>query len=296
MLHIKRVGIHKETIYTCYILENRKLVGIVTAKDLMTMDDDVTMEEIMETEIISVSTHTDQEEVVRLFRKYDLLALPVVDAGNLMVGIVTVDDVMDVMVDEVTEDMSIMAAVIPNEESYFDTGVFQHAKSRIVWLLVLMLSATFSGMIITHYEAALSSMPLLVSFIPMLMGTGGNCGSQSSTLIIRGMSLDEIQFNDIFKAMFKEFRVSLIVGVVLAIVNAVRIMLMYQNPVLALITGISLAATVMMAKLIGCTLPLLAKRLHLDPAIMAAPIITTLVDMGSIFLYFNIAIRFLDKM
>lgn len=296
MLHIKRVGIHKETIYTCYILENRKLVGIVTAKDLMTMDDDVTMEEIMETEIISVSTHTDQEEVVRLFRKYDLLALPVVDAGNLMVGIVTVDDVMDVMVDEVTEDMSIMAAVIPNEESYFDTGVFQHAKSRIVWLLVLMLSATFSGMIITHYEAALSSMPLLVSFIPMLMGTGGNCGSQSSTLIIRGMSLDEIQFNDIFKAMFKEFRVSLIVGVVLAIVNAIRIMLMYQNPILALITGISLAATVMMAKLIGCTLPLLAKRLHLDPAIMAAPIITTLVDMGSIFLYFNIAIRFLDKM
>lgn len=296
MLHIKRVGIHKETIYTCYILENRKLVGIVTAKDLMTMDDDVTMEEIMETEIISVSTHTDQEEVVRLFRKYDLLALPVVDAGNLMVGIVTVDDVMDVMVDEVTEDMSIMAAVIPNEESYFDTGVFQHAKSRIVWLLVLMLSATFSGMIITHYEAALSSMPLLVSFIPMLMGTGGNCGSQSSTLIIRGMSLDEIQFNDIFKAMFKEFRVSLIVGVVLAIVNAVRIMLMYQNPVLALITGVSLIATVMMAKLIGCTLPLLAKRLHLDPAIMAAPIITTLVDMGSIFLYFNIAIRFLDKM
>ena len=189
-----------------------------------------------------------------------------------------------------------MAAMTPNEKSYFDTGVFQHARSRIVWLLVLMLSATFSGMIITHYEAAMSSMPLLVSFIPMLMGTGGNCGSQSSTLIIRGMSLDEIQFGDIFKAMFKEFRVSIIVGITLALVNAVRIMIMYQSPMMAVITGISLVATVIMAKLIGCVLPLLAKKIHLDPAIMAAPIITTLVDMGSIFLYFNIATRFLEKM
>ena len=294
LLHIKRVGIHKETIYTCYILEHRKLVGIVTAKDLMTMDDDVTMEEIMETEIKSVTTHTDQEEVVRLFRKYDLLALPVVDADNLMVGIVTVDDAMDVMVDEVTEDITIMAAMTPSEKSYFDTGVFQHAKSRILWLLLLMLSATFSGMIITHYEAAFASMPLLVSFIPMLTGTGGNCGSQSSTLIIRGMSLDEIHFNDIFKAMFKEFRVSIIVGIVLACVNGIRIMLMYQEPMLALITGMSLVATVIMSKLIGCTLPLLAKRVNLDPAIMAAPIITTLVDMCSIFLYFNIATMFIN--
>lgn len=294
LLHIKRVGIHKETIYTCYILEHRKLVGIVTAKDLMTMDDDVTMEEIMETEIKSVTTHTDQEEVVRLFRKYDLLALPVVDADNLMVGIVTVDDAMDVMVDEVTEDITIMAAMTPSEKSYFDTGVFQHAKSRILWLLLLMLSATFSGMIITHYEAAFASMPLLVSFIPMLTGTGGNCGSQSSTLIIRGMSLDEIHFKDIFKAMFKEFRVSIIVGIVLACANGIRIMLMYQEPVLALITGMSLVATVIMSKLIGCTLPLLAKRVNLDPAIMAAPIITTLVDMCSIFLYFNIATMFIN--
>lgn len=294
MLHIKRVGIHKETIYTCYILEHRKLVGIVTAKDLMTMDDDVTMEEIMETEIKSVSTHSDQEEVVRLFRKYDLLALPVVDADNLMVGIVTVDDAMDVMVDEATEDITIMAAMTPSEKSYFDTGVFQHARSRILWLLLLMLSATFSGMIITHYEAAFASMPLLVSFIPMLTGTGGNCGSQSSTLIIRGMSLDEIHFKDTFKAMFKEFRVSIIVGIVLACVNAIRIMLMYRDPVLALITGLSLVATVMMSKMIGCTLPLLAKRINLDPAIMAAPIITTLVDMCSIFLYFNIATMFMD--
>lgn len=296
MTHIKRVGIHKETIYTCYILEHRKLVGIVTAKDLMTMDDDITMEEIMETEIKSVTTHTDQEEVVRLFRKYDLLALPVVDADNLMVGIVTVDDAMDVMVDEVTEDITKMAAMTPNEKSYFDTSVFQHAKSRILWLLLLMLSSTFSGLIITKYEAAFASVPLLVSFIPMLTGTGGNCGSQSSTLIIRGMSLDEIHFNDIFRAMFKEFRVSIIVGIVLACVNGVRIILMYQEPVLALVLGLSLIATVMMSKMIGCVLPLLAKRINLDPAIMAAPIITTLVDMCSIFLYFNIATFFISKL
>lgn len=296
MTHIKRVGIHKETIYTCYILEHRKLVGIVTAKDLMTMDDDVTMEEIMETEIKSVTTHTDQEEVVRLFRKYDLLALPVVDADNLMVGIVTVDDAMDVMVDEATEDITKMAAMTPNEKSYFDTSVFQHAKSRILWLLLLMLSSTFSGLIITKYEAAFASVPLLVSFIPMLTGTGGNCGSQSSTLIIRGMSLDEIHFSDIFRAMFKEFRVSIIVGIVLACVNGVRIVLMYQEPVLALVLGLSLIATVMMSKMIGCVLPLLAKRVNLDPAIMAAPIITTLVDMCSIFLYFNIATMFISKL
>lgn len=296
MTHIKRVGIHKETIYTCYILEHRKLVGIVTAKDLMTMDDEVTMEEIMETEIKYVSTHTDQEEVVRLFRKYDLLALPVLDADNLMVGIVTVDDAMDVMVDEATEDITKMAAMTPNEKSYFDTSVFQHAKSRILWLLLLMLSSTFSGLIITRYEAAFASMPLLVSFIPMLTGTGGNCGSQSSTLIIRGMSLDEIHFGDIFRAMFKEFRVSIIVGIVLALANGLRIMLMYQDPMLAIIIGLSLIATVMMSKMIGCVLPLLAKKVNLDPAIMAAPIITTLVDMCSIYLYFNIATMFLAKM
>lgn len=296
MTHIKRVGIHKETIYTCYILERRRLVGIVSAKDLMTMDDDVTMEEIMETEIKSVSTHTDQEEVVRLFRKYDLLALPVVDADNLMVGIVTVDDAMDVLVDEATEDITRMAAVNPSEESYFDTPVLTHAKNRIMWLLVLMLSSTITGMIITKYEKAFEALPILVSFIPMLTGTGGNCGSQSSTLIIRGISLDEIQFKDLFRTVFTEFRVSIIVGLVLAVANGLRIILMYHNTTLALIIGLSLMATVMISKMIGCMLPLFAKKLKMDPAIMAAPLITTLVDMCSIYLYFNIANLFIGKL
>lgn len=289
MTHIKRVGIHKETIYTCYILEHRKLVGIVTAKDLMTMDDDVTMEEIMETDIKYVTTHSDQEEVVRLFRKYDLLALPVVDADNLMVGIVTVDDAMDVMVDETTEDISRMAAISPNEKSYFDTSVFQHAKSRIGWLLFLMLSSTATGLIITHYEKAFAAVPLLVSFIPMLTGTGGNCGAQSSALIIRGLALDEIHFQDIFKAIFKEFRVAVVVGSMLAVVNGVRIMLMYHDAQIAIILGLSLLVTIVIAKMIGCMLPLLATRINVDPAIMSSPIVSTLVDASSILIYFQIA-------
>lgn len=289
MTHIKRVGIHKETIYTCYILEHRKLVGIVTAKDLMTMDDDVTMEEIMETDIKYVTTHSDQEEVVRLFRKYDLLALPVVDADNLMVGIVTVDDAMDVMVDETTEDISRMAAISPNEKSYFDTSVFQHAKSRIGWLLFLMLSSTATGLIITHYEKAFAAVPLLVSFIPMLTGTGGNCGAQSSALIIRGLALDEIHFQDIFKAIFKEFRVAVVVGSMLAVVNGVRIMLMYHDAQIAVILGLSLLVTIVIAKMIGCMLPLLATRINVDPAIMSSPIVSTLVDASSILIYFQIA-------
>ncbi len=296
MTHIKRVGIHKETIYTCYILEHRRLVGIVTAKDLMTMDDDTTMEEIMETDIKSVTTHTDQEEVVRLFRKYDLLALPVVDADNLMVGIVTFDDAMDVMVDEATEDISKMAAVNPSEKSYFETSVFQHVKNRILWLLFLMLSSTVTGILISKYEKAFEVMPLLVSFIPMLMDTGGNCGSQSSALIIRGIALDEIRFKDIFRAMFKEFRVSILVGIILACVNGVRIMLMYHNLVLALIVGCSLAVTIVIAKLLGCVLPLFAQKAKLDPALMSAPIISTIVDACSIFVYFTIATAMLPQL
>lgn len=296
LTHIKRVGIHKETIYTCYILEHRKLVGIVTAKDLLTMDDDTTMEEIMETEIKYVTTHTDQEEVVRLFRKYDLLALPVVDADNLMVGIVTVDDAIDVMVDEVTEDISKMAAVNPSEESYFDTSVFQHAKNRVVWLLFLMLSSTVTGILITNYEKAFEAVPLLVSFIPMLMGTGGNCGSQSSALIIRGIALDEIHFKDIFRAMFKEFRVSIVVGAILALANGIRILIMYKDPMLAVIVGCSLVVTIMISKLIGCVLPLLAKKINIDPAIVSAPIISTMVDTCSILVFFNIATLLLPQL
>lgn len=289
MAHIKRTGIHKETIYTCYVTDKRKLIGIVTAKELMTSDDNAVISDLMETEIISVSTHTDKEEVAQLFRKYDLLAIPVLDAEGLMVGIVTFDDAMDVMVEEATEDITKMAAMSPSEQSYFETSVFSHAKHRIAWLLVLMFSATLTGTIITKYEDAFAAIPLLVSFIPMLMDTGGNCGSQSSTLIIRGIALNEIQFRDIFRVMFKEFRVSIIVGVVLALANGVRILIMYHDVSLALVIGLSLSVTIVISKLIGCMLPLLAKKINLDPAIMAAPLITTMVDTCSILVYFNIA-------
>lgn len=293
MDHIKQTGIHKETIYTCYVLENRRLVGIVSAKDLMTMDDDMTMEELMETEIISVTTHTDQEEAVHLLSKYDLLALPVLDQQGYMVGIVTVDDAMDVLVDETTEDMEIMNALSPSEQPYFETGVIKHARNRIGWLLLLMLSATLTQTIIAHYQEAFTAVPLLVSFIPMLTDTGGNCGSQSSTLIIRGIALDEIHFKDIFKVIFKEFRVAILVGAALAVVNGIYMVIRYHDPMLALLVSISLVATILIAKLIGCVLPLVAKKLRLDPAIMAAPLITTIVDVCSIMVYFQVATHLL---
>lgn len=289
MAHIKETGIHKETIYTCYVTDQRRLLGIVSAKDLMTTADDVLIRDLMQTEIISVSTHTDKEEVAQLFTKYNFLALPVLDQDERLVGIVTFDDAMDVMVDEATEDITKMAAMSPSEKSYFETSVLAHAKHRIAWLLILMFSATITGTIITRYENAFAAIPLLVSFIPMLMDTGGNCGSQSSTLIIRGIALGEIQFSDLFRVMFKEFRVSLIVGVALALANGIRILIMYKNAGLALVIGLSLVATIVISKLIGCALPLIAKKLHMDPAIMASPLITTLVDTCSILIYFTIA-------
>ena len=272
MAHIKETGIHKETIYTCYVTDQRRLLGIVSAKDLMTTADDILIRDLMQTEIISVTTHTDKEEVAQLFTKYDFLAIPV-------------------MVDEATEDITKMAAMSPSETTYFDTSVAAHAKHRIAWLLILMFSSTITGSIITKYKNAFAAIPLLVSFIPMLMDTGGNCGSQSSTLIIRGIALGEIRFSDLFRVMFKEFRVSLIVGVVLALANGLRILIMYRNAGLALVIGLSLVATVIISKLIGCLLPLFAKKLHMDPAIMASPLITTLVDTCSILIYFNIATR-----
>ena len=287
--HIKETGIHKETIYTCYVLENRQLSGIVSAKDLLTSDDNACIENIMETEIISVNPHTDKEEVAKLLTKYDLLAIPVLDAENYMVGIVTVDDAMDVMEDEATEDITKMAAMNPSEKPYFETSVWGHAKNRILWLLVLMLSATITGSILTHYEDAFQAIPLLVSFIPMLMDTGGNCGTQSSTLIIRGLALDEIHFRDIFRVMFKEFRISLIVGIILAAANGLRILIMYHSLNMAVVIALSLMATIIISKMIGCVLPLFAKKIHLDPAIMAAPLITTLVDTCSVMVYFAIA-------
>ena len=289
MAHIKETGIHKETIYTCYVTERRRLIGIVSAKDLMTTDDDVLIKDLMETEIISVKTHTDKEEVAKLFTRYDFLAIPVLDTGGLMVGIVTFDDAMDVMVEEATEDITKMAAINPSEKTYFETSVFAHAKNRIPWLLILMFTSIVTGTIITKYEDAFAAIPLLVSFIPMLMDTGGNCGSQSSTLIIRGIALSQIRFKDIFRVVFKEFRISLIVGSVLAVTNGIRIMIQYQSIELALVIALSLIGTVIMSKLIGCMLPLLASKVHLDPAIMASPLITTLVDIFSILIYFNIA-------
>ena len=227
--------------------------------------------------------------MAQLFRKYDLLALPVLDKDGLMVGIVTFDDAMDVMVEEATEDITKMAAINPSEKTYFNTSTFAHAKNRIPWLLILMLTSIITGTIITKYEDAFAAIPLLVSFIPMLMDTGGNCGSQSSTLVIRGLALSEMHFKDIFKVIFKEFRISIIVGAVLALTNGVRILIQYHNPNLALVIALSLIATVIISKLIGCILPLVASKVHLDPAIMASPLITTLVDTFSILIYFNIA-------
>ena len=293
ILKIRQVGINRETIYTCYVTEKRKLIGVVTVKELLTSGDNRTIEEIMETNMLYVNTHDDQEEVVSMISKYNLIAIPVVDNDMRMVGIVTVDDAMDVLEEETTEDMSMMAGiVVPSEDSYFETSIWQHAKSRFPWLLFLMLSATLSGLVLGSFEEVLLTMPILNTFVPMLTGTGGNCGSQSSTLIIRGLATEEIEFKDILKVLFKELRVAVLVGLMLAVVNGIRIMLMYGgNITLALTLGITLVCTVVLAKVIGCMLPLAAKKVGLDPALMAAPLITTLVDTGTILLYFTIATR-----
>ena len=287
---IRDIGIDSETIYNCYVLNsNRILLGTVNIKEILISKPTTIIKNLMATNIISINTTDDKEEVTKLFDKYDYFALPVVDNENRLVGIVTVDDAINVIQDEVSEDFEKMAAISPNEDGYFKTSVFKHAKNRILWLLILMLSATITGGIITKYEEAFATVPLLVAFIPMIMGTGGNCGSQSSTLIIRGLATDEIKLNDVFRALWKEFRVSVIVGIILAIVNAIRILILYKNSQLALVIGFTLIATVMLAKALGCLLPLLAKRFKLDPAIMASPLITTLVDIFSILVYFQIA-------
>ena len=300
ILRIRQIGINRETIYTCYVTEKRKLIGVVTVKDLLTSGDNRLIEEIMETNIIYVNTHDDQEEAASLINKYGMIAIPVVDNDMRMVGIVTVDDAMEVIEEETTEDMSMMAGIVaPSEDSYFETSVWQHAKSRFPWLLILMLSATLSGLVLGYFEDAIIALPILNTFITMLTGTGGNCGSQSSTLIIRGLAVDEIEFKDIFKVLFKELRVAALVGVMLAVVNGIRIIIMYHNNTdinaftLAFVLGLTMICTVLLSKIIGCTLPLLAKKCKLDPALMAAPLITTLVDAGTILIYFVIATRIL---
>ena len=291
---IKKIGLQKETVYNCYVLSlDRKIKGWIDIKELLVAERDEQLKEIMDTNVITVSTIEDKEEVAKMFDKYNMVALPVVDTEERLVGIVTIDDAIDVLQDETAEDFEIMAAMTPNEDTYFKTGVFTHAKNRILWLLVLMLSSMVTGSIISHYEEAFSALPILVSFIPMLMGTGGNCGSQSSTLIIRGLAMDEIRLKDFFKAIWKEIRVAMLVGIILAMANGIRIWVQYQNFQLGLVVALTLIGVVLLAKSLGCILPMLAKKLKLDPAIMAAPLITTIVDTGSVLLFFKIAVAIL---
>lgn len=295
---IRRVGVDRETVYTCYVVdEARHLLGIVTAKDLLLADPKTPIAALMETQIITVGTHDDREEVTRAFDRYDLLALPVVDAENRLVGIVTVDDALDILQEETTEDILKMAAMTPAEESYFKTSVWEHTKNRIPWLLFLMLSAAVTGMILTYYEAAFSALPLLVSFVPMLMSTGGNCGTQSATMIIRGMALEEIRTRDLLRALWKEIRIALLCGIVLATVNGVRIYFQYGRDFeMTAVIVLTLIATILVAKALGCLLPMLAKLVRLDPAVMAAPIISTCVDAFSVTIYFKIAVQLLSQL
>lgn len=292
---IRRTGVDKETIYICYVTdENRKLLGIVTVKDLLLSDQTDKIFEIMDTNIISTTTLEDKEVVAEKFRKYDLLALPVVDRENRLVGIITIDDAMDVLQDENTEDIEKMAAITPTDKPYLKMSVFEIWKKRFPWLLLLMVSATFTGRIIQNFESALQAYVVLTAYIPMLMGTGGNCGAQSSTTIIRGLSLGEIAFRDTFKVVWKEFRVAFFCGITLAAVNFGRLLLMDEVSVLvAAIVSLSMILTIILAKFIGCLLPILAKKVHLDPAVMANPFISTIVDALSLLIYFQVATLFL---
>lgn len=295
--YIRRFGPDKETIYTCYVTDaDRHLEGVLTVKELLLSSGDCRVGDLMETNVISVTTTEDQEQVAVLFAKYDLIALPVVDSEGRLVGIITVDDVVDIMRKETTEDIEKMAAILPTDRPYLKTGVFETYRKRIPWLLLLMVSATFTGMIITRFETALSSVVALAAFMPMLMDTGGNSGSQASVSIIRSLALGEVEFRDVLRVIWKELRVSIVCGTTLAAANFVKIML-FDN--LALKSGISMTValvvcltiliTVIIAKLVGCTLPLFAKKCGFDPAVMASPFITTIVDAVSLVVYFQMA-------
>ena len=295
ILRIRRQGVDKETIYTCYVTEGRKLLGIVTVKDLLLAEDDETrVEDIMLTNLISVSTLTDQEEVAQMLSKYGFLALPVVDNENRMVGIVTFDDAMDVLEEETTEDMEIMGGMLPSEKTYLRSSVWELFKNRIPWLLLLMVGSTFTGMIINGFEAALT--PVLVAFIPMLMGTGGNSGSQSSVTIIRALSLGEVEFSDLPRIIWKEIRTAVLCSIALAAVCFIKVWLVDKlllgaeiDLMINLVICLAMAVTVLLAKLVGAMLPLLAKAVKLDPAVMASPFITTIVDALSLLVYFLFA-------
>ena len=289
--HIREVGMDKETIYTCYVVDNKEtLIGVVTVKTLLLSKYADKIGDIMSSaNIISVSTNDDREHVAEMFQKYDFMALPVVDSENHLVVIVTVDDAMEVLEEENTEDFQKMAAMLPIDEPYLSTSVLELAKKRVLWLMVLMISATLSGYILTHYQSVFAAMPALIAAIPMLMDTGGNAGSQSSTLIIRGMAVGELKVTDVLKVLFKELRVSLLVGGTLAVVNALYKYILSGDLLLSITLGLSLFATVIFAQTIGGMLPILAKSLKLDPALMASPIVTTIVDAGSLTVYFAIA-------
>ena len=301
---IRAVGLDTETIYTCYVIDaGRHLLGIVTVKDLLLNPKSRVLSEIMDENIIFANTLDDKEEVAGQFEKYDLMALPVVDKENRLVGIVTVDDAIDVIQEEATEDIEKMAAILPSDKTYFRTGIFATFKARIPWLMLLMISATFTGAIISSFESKLTIFPALIAFIPMLMDTGGNSGSQSSVTIIRGISLGDIEFSDIFRVIWKEVRVALCCSTALAAVNFIKLWLVdylmlrtfdpgKQIPEIGVVC-ITLFCTVIVAKFIGCVLPILAKKIGFDPAVMASPFITTIVDAISLFIYFRIAILFL---
>ena len=292
---IRRIGLVKETVYTCYVTENRRLLGVVTVLDMLVADYETHIEDIMETNVISVNTHDDQETAAQMLSKYDLAAIPVVDGDNRLVGIVTFDDAMDVIRDEDTEDIEKMAAMLPSDRPYMKQSILQIWKQRIPWLILLMVSATFTGMILSKFEDALSVVPALTIFIPMLMDTGGNSGGQASVTIIRGLSLNEIHFRDIFKVMWKELRVGILCAATIAAVVFVKVIFIDQKGAsIPAVVAITIFFVIVIAKLVGCTLPMLAKKIGFAPAVMASPFITTIVDALSLLVYFAIASRILN--
>ena len=288
---IRKVGVDSETINICYVLDaQRKLLGTVALRYLLLSEPDEVIGDIMHENVIAIHTLMDQEEVARQFKKYDFTSMPVVDNENRLVGIITVDDIVDIMEEEATEDIEKMAAIVPSDKPYMKTGIFETFKKRIPWLLLLMVSATFTGQIIGRYEDALSACAVLTMFIPMLMDTGGNAGGQASVSIIRGLSLGEIRYRDTLAIVWKEIRVALLCGVTLAAANFVKLMLLDRVGItVAIVVCLTLVVAVLIAKLIGCTLPILAKRLGFDPAVMASPFITTIVDALSLMIYFQFA-------
>ena len=288
--HIKKTGVDKETIYTSYVLnEKRKLEGIISLRKLVLLDENLLISDVMNEDYITSTTLDDQEEVAQLFKKYDLLTVPVVDKEGRLVGIITIDDIVDVIERENTEDFQKMAAMAPTDEEYLSSSVFSLARKRIVWLLILMITATFTEMIIASFESVLAAVAVLAASIPMLMNTAGNAGSQSSTLIIRGIALGEVQLTDYLKVFSKELRVSMVVGIPLATVNFIRMAVLGNELSIAFTVSLTLLLATMMAKMVGGILPIIAKKMKLDPAIMAGPLITTIVDVLSLLVYFNIA-------